>query len=177
MPKIDGLTLGKTISTNQMPPLIIFITSHKEMMTWGYHVRAFRFLCKPLEDSTFQEAILSAIKEILLVDTIMLSHAGNKHLINVKDIIYIESLGEGCCIYTTSSKYIQKEPLKHWLNRLPPHNFIQTHRAFIINLGHVQMIKPTLVHMKNGSEILISVRKRKHLQDALHEYIRRKSRR
>jgi len=175
MPEVDGLSLAKRINDSEKKPLIIFITNHKELMMWGYHVRAFRYLTKPFMDKEFSEAIFSAMSEILLVDTIIITEAGKSILLDVNDIVFIESLGEGCCIHSNNGiKHIRKESLKYWISRLPNGVFIQTHRTFIVNLGYVNDIMTNQVHMKNGYEIPVSVRKRKFLNDALHSYIRRK---
>lgn len=177
MPEADGLSLAKRINNSEVRPLIIFITSHKELMPWGFHVNAFRYLTKPFNDHDFNEAIDSALKKILLVETIIIDTVDYCILVDVRDIIYIESLGEGCCIYTNSSNYIRKETLKYWLNRLPKNTFVQTHRAFVVNLESVYKIETTHVHLKNGNDIPVSFRRRKILNDSLHDYIRRKSRR
>lgn len=176
MPGVDGLSLAKGINNSEIHPLIIFTTSHKELMPWGFHVNAFRYLTKPFNDYDFNEAIESALREILLVETIIIDEPDNCFLVDIRDIIYIESLGEGCCIYTNSNNFIRKDTLKHWLNNLPNDNFIQTHRAFIVNLKYVSNVTNNLVHLKNGKDVPVSVRRHKVLVDALHDYIRRKSR-
>lgn len=89
-------------------------------------------------------------------------------MLDLKEIIYIESLGEGCCIYTNTSEYIRREPLKYWINRLPKKEFTQTHRAFIINLRYVNNIESNFIYMKNGSKIPVSVRKQKILKHVLY---------
>lgn len=177
MPGADGISLAKRINNSEIRPLIIFITSHKELMPWGFHVNAFRYLTKPFNDHDFNEAIDSALTEILLVETIIIDTPNNSVLVDVGEIIYIESLGESCCIYTHSSNYIKKETLKYWLNHLPKNNFIQTHRAFIVNLKYVSSVETNHIHLKNGTDVPVSFRRRKILNDSLHDYIRRKSRR
>lgn len=174
LPDVDGLSLAKKLNDSEIKPIIILITNHKELMEWGFHVRAFRYLTKPINNHLFNEAIINAINEILLVNTVIITEGGKSILLDLKEIIYIESLGEGCCIYTNESKYIRREPLKYWLNRFPKNEFVQTHRSYIVNLRHVDSIEASLVCMKNGNKAPISVRKRKTLNDAMHLYIRRK---
>ena len=177
IPGTDGLSLAKILNDSEMRPIIIFITSHKELMPWGFHVKAFRYLTKPFDNHDFNEAIDSALKELLQVDTIIIDTPDNSILVDVKEIVYIESLGEGCCIYTSSSNYIRKETLKYWLNHLPKNNFIQTHRSFVVNLKYVRSIETNHVYLKNDNNVPVSFRRRKVLKESLHNYIRRKSRR
>lgn len=174
MPDMDGLSLAKRLHGSKTDPLIIFITCHRELMEWGFHVRAFRYLTKPINDNSFNEAIKNALNEIMVVDTILVSDSTKRALLDVRELIYVESLGEGCCFYTNTSKYIRNEPLKYWIDRLPKKEFIQTHRAFVINIRYITNIEPNIVNMKNGSRVPVSVRRRKALNDALHQYLRRK---
>jgi len=171
MADIDGLSLAAKLNASENKPLIIFITIHKEFMELGFHVKAYRYLTKPINDNLFAEAVKNAIKEILRFDKILVTDKDKKILLALKNIIYIESLGEGCCIYTGEAEYIRKEPLKFWLSRLPKKDFIQTHRAYIVNLRHIDYLEPDQVCMKNGSKVPVSVRKRKALHDALRVYL------
>lgn len=42
----------------------ILVTSHREQMPNGYRVKAFRFLCKPINDFSLKEALDSALLEL-----------------------------------------------------------------------------------------------------------------
>lgn len=177
MPGVDGLTLAKIVNESKDKPIIIFLTSHKELMTCGFHVRAFRYLIKPIIQEEFAEAISSAMKEILLFDTLVLEENKKQQVIDISDIIYIESLGEGCCIHTEKLKFIRKESLKYWTKRLPEKVLIQTHRGYIVNLGYVRSLTSNTILLKTEEKIPLAARKRKYVNDALHEYVRRKARR
>ena len=71
MPEMDGFSVAKGMNQLKKKPLIIFLTSHREFMSKGYHVKAFRYLLKPISDQEFQEAIFSAIKEITSFQGVM----------------------------------------------------------------------------------------------------------
>ncbi|CRZ33802.1 LytTR family two component transcriptional regulator [Herbinix hemicellulosilytica] len=170
MADIDGLSMAVRLNALESKPLIIFISAHRDLIELGYHVKAYRFLTKPINDLLFSEAIVNAINEIILIDKLVVVDNDKKILLDLKDVICVEALGEGCCIYTTQNNYIKKEPLKYWLKRLPKKDFIQTHRAYIINLRHIDFIELNQICMKNGIKIPVSVRKRKTLNDILRTY-------
>jgi len=177
MPEIDGFSLAKEL--NQLAkkkPFIIFLTSHKGLSLKGYHVNAFRFLVKPIKDKELQEAISSAVKELMMFCNIVVKVGKEKELISIRELIYIEALGDSCNIYTQESSFVVTEPLKYWKKVLPEALFIQTHKSYLINLQYLKRIKESNVYLKNGEEIPLAFRRRKEVTDTAHEFVRMKGR-
>jgi len=174
MPYIDGLSLAKKMDYDESTKLI-FLSGHQELMKLGFHVRAFRFLTKPVDDNEIREAIQSALKEIIHTDKIMLGKKDDKEIVYVEDIIFIESLGEGCYFHTVEKEYIDRKPLRYWLENLPELSFIQIHRSYVINLKFVQRLNANTVTVSNDFDLPVSVRKKKGIQEALYNYIKMKS--
>ena len=80
MSGIDGLETAKRyqVKYNNGNTKIIFLTSHNELMSKGYIVKAFRFLLKPVEKEALKEAIESAIDEFS-TDEVLVLDAKNYH--------------------------------------------------------------------------------------------------
>lgn len=172
MPELNGVEVAKRLIKLYEKPNIIFLTSHTEFMQFGYKVRAFRFLIKPINDDEFIEAILEVEKEIDSAKILILEENGEKTFVRYADIIYIESLGDETAIHTTRNLFKSNNTLRYFLEELGTICFFQVHKQYIVALGRVLGIGTHFVKLHNIKiEIPISRRKKKLLDEAVLRYI------
>lgn len=57
IPEINGMKIAKIIRQNRKDIEIIFLTSHSELMSEAFKVKAFRFLNKPIDKKKLIEAL------------------------------------------------------------------------------------------------------------------------
>lgn len=101
MPGINGFEAAEKIQIKNSKSKIILLTSHQEFMKHGYKVNAIRYLNKPVDDSEFNEALSSFVKDGTdKRKAIEIYIKKKKYYIFVSDIILIESLGDDLAIYT-----------------------------------------------------------------------------
>jgi len=181
MPEIDGFLVAEKLNQQRKKPLIIFLTSYQDLTSKGYHVKAFRYLTKPINDEAFQEGISSACKEMaplhMAISIIVRDEYEKKYktetvMINLHEITQVEALGTGCCLYTDDSELIVKEPLKHWKTTLPKDIFIQTHKSHLVNLNYVKRIShdKKIIYLKPNQEVPIARNQKKNFIEAFHEF-------
>ena len=84
MPKITGLELIKSLVS---PPVIIFITAHRDFALDGFETGATDYLVKPVRFDRFLKAVNKAR------DYIDLKQKSTVHLVNA-DRIFIKSEGK-----------------------------------------------------------------------------------
>jgi len=172
MPEINGLDVAKKLDEQKKKTFVVFLTNHKEFMPKSFHVKAFRFLTKPIQEEEFQEAIFSAVNEVILVNTISIKHYGKLVFLAINEITHIEALSPGCTIYTEDTFFIVNEPLKHWETVLSSDIFAKSHRAFLINLGYVKEVCVKTIYLTTGREVKLASRERKKVKDAAHEFLK-----
>lgn len=176
MPEIDGMKTAEILRGNGNDSLIIFLTSYVEAMPDAFKVKAFRFLCKPLEKERFMEAVLGAEKELVDNKKIFVTIKGETKIINVTDILYLEAFGDGTYIFTKNEVLESNETLKKWGEKLGTEHFFQTHKSYIIALRYVKRIESKYVIIKNVScDIPVSRRRNAELKERLKKYIREQS--
>ena len=176
MPGINGFEVAKEINKEYKNIFIIFITSHSEMIKEAFKVRAFRYLFKPLNDEEFFEAIKEAVNELSNSNEVIIEQRAESILIDKRNIIYIESLGDGTVLYTESEKYVNSYSLKKWIEILDDISFYQCHRSYIVNFSYVKKIESSKLILKNDYTLPVSVRNRKATKEKLYEYIRQNAR-
>ncbi|MBO7449265.1 MAG: LytTR family transcriptional regulator DNA-binding domain-containing protein [Clostridiales bacterium] len=77
--------------------------------------------------------------------------------IDVKDIIFIESLGHDVIIHTKGERYNSRERLKYMESVLDPDVFLRISNSTIINRNHIKRIESSIfqkfiLHLSEGTK-------------------------
>lgn len=105
-------------------------------------------------------------------DSILGKKEDTYELIELEDIIYIESLNTETFIRNRKGKYKIKDKLYELEKKLEGTQFLRVSKSFIINIKMVETIKPSYnlrfeLNMKNGDKVYVT---RSYYQ-AFKEYI------
>jgi DNA-binding LytR/AlgR family response regulator len=117
-----------------------------------------------------KEALKEVIKELFCKTKIILEHKNGQAIVDIKELIYIESLGDKTALYMVNKYYISNKPLKYWANQLK-NLFYQTHKSYLVNLSYVKKIEDNFAILKNNIKIPISYRKSVNFKVAVKDYI------
>ena len=171
MPDINGMDLSRKLRTTNKNVCISFISNHTELMPDAFKVRAFRFLKKPIVPEQVEELLMNFENELLSQEMISFHENGVLRRVWIDDVICFEAFGDGTYIYTRNATYETSVPLKNWVASLPPEQFFQTHKSYLISLRHMQAIQKNeavMNHMK--MPVPISRRKLAECKRAFLEY-------
>lgn len=90
-------------------------------------------------------------------------------LIDMQDIIYIESIGRKAILHLlneTIEYYARISDLEEWLY---PY-FFRTHRAYLVNLQYIESYNRREVYLKNADSVLISKYRLNNFQKAMEGF-------
>ncbi|SFC12450.1 LytR/AlgR family response regulator transcription factor [Butyrivibrio sp. YAB3001] len=160
MGMLNGLRTAAHIRKQGRNDYIIFLTSHIEFMSEAFKVRAFRFLSKPIQPKAFYEALSEAEKELIGEEKIIVNSNGNKYIVVQSDIVYVESMGDGTCIYTADNQYMNNKTLKYWESTLNPDLFYKTHKTYLVSFKYVKVVQQNEVVLSIDDELAIPVSRR-----------------
>ena len=147
MPMLNGIELFKRIGYS---PVCIFVTAHSEYALESYEAHAFDFILKPVTDRRFSDSVqrlndyLELKERADLYDTlfekgsIVIKEGSTNHRVPLKDIIYIEALNDYSKVVTAKKKYITLSKLKHFMEKLPPEDFIRIHRSYAVAKSKIE---------------------------------------
>ncbi len=173
MNEIDGMRTAASLREKNNNEYIIFLTSHSEFMQEAFKVKAFRYLHKPIQQQGLIEALCTAEREILSNKKIVLNEKNKMQIIDIKNIIYFESYGDGTYIYTNNEIFESIKPLKYWGNIVEKECFFQVHKSFLISLRYVKNIGNSFVQMQYIKQTIpISRRKFPILKKTFLDYIK-----
>jgi len=166
MPKLSGLQF---IQTLQQPPMIILITAYEKYALESYNLNVVDYLLKPVSFERFLKACnkAKALFDLKNKKNVLQNEQAPDHIfVNVEytlvkilfiDILFIEGLKDYIKIHLsfTSKPVLTKITLKAMEEKLPADKFCRIHKSYIINAGHISIIKRDLVTI-GGHEIPVS---------------------
>lgn len=152
---------------------IIFVAENGVYLKEGYKAQPFRYLYLSDTEDEIREAFDGAVKSIRERRGMALEGNGKYHYILLKDVLYIESLGDEIGIFMIDGKeYILRMPLKQMFFLIQD-DFIRFNRQQIVNARYIDYIKDVKGMLVNQEEVAISERERKNVLEKYAEYIGR----
>lgn len=171
MPGIDGITLAKRLRAVSENVQIVFLTSHIEYALEGYEVNALRYLVKPVDMNKLSEVLKYIQDKKNNSRQIMIKQEGEDIVIDISDIIYMESMDKNVKIVTSKSEYITRYNISDYEEELKNSGFLRIHRGYLISLSKVKKIVKNDVVMDGDISLPVSRSNIKTLKDALYAYV------
>lgn len=176
MPEVDGFWIAEELRRKKMDIEIVYLTNHGEMARRAFRVKALRYLQKPCGKEEWEEAMEAAMHELLRNRVLEIkTQSGSVRFEDVRQIEYMESLGDECCIYFQDGYVIGKRSLKYWEAELSE-EFFRCHKSYLVNLEAVEQFEETGLILKSGKKIPLAYRKRKAAKEAVYQYRRERAR-
>jgi DNA-binding LytR/AlgR family response regulator len=151
MPVMNGIELLKSLNK---PPLVIFTTSHTQFAMEAYENNVLDYLVKPIALPKFLKSVEKAKtflkqpaqkKDVFNRDYLFLKKNSILNKVHIKDLQWIEAMGDYVTINTQDARYTLHMTLKALEKKLPAGNFLRIHRSYIIQLDHITSIDDNMV--------------------------------
>lgn len=140
MPDMTGLELLNSIENS---PKVIIVSAYEQYALKGYEFNVVDYLLKPVSFERFFKSV-NKVYEIFQREQkadkkeyIFVKSDKQFKKIQIKDLLFIESMENYVIIHTSYSKEIVNITLKKMMEKLPDDIFLQVHRCYIVNLNHV----------------------------------------
>lgn len=157
-------------------PLIIITSKHTEHAFKSYSYGVVDFLSKPLNVELFNKAIQKVLFFSQNISTKVNHPSDTEHIfvksnlkkrkVFIKDIKWIEALGDYVKLITINGSYVILSTMKAFENDLPTKKFLRIHKSYIINLKRVERYNSKFVEIDNF-KIPLSRNKKLNLSQAL----------
>ncbi|MGA8218428.1 MAG: LytTR family DNA-binding domain-containing protein [Solirubrobacterales bacterium] len=174
MPDLSGTDLAKVLTRFATPPAVVFVTAYPDAAVEAFELRAVDYLVKPVSQKRLEQAITrigelggvrvhedstvgasgsngegdegSADRDIVPVDGL----GGTTRLVPRGSILYLQAAGDYVRVVTEEGRFLLRGTLSGIASRWGAFGFLQVHRQFVVNLGHVVEVRPRL----NGTATL-----------------------
>ena len=152
MPQITGVDFVRSLAH---PPKVIFTTAYRDYAVDAFELNVVDYLLKPISFERFTKAInnfmevetthVVSTRETVLdkkeePDYIFLKADKKHYKVNLSDILYFESLGDYVIVFTVNKKIVTKERIGNFAFNLPPEQFIQIHRSYIVSISKIESV-------------------------------------
>src|SRR5699024_2374429 len=118
----------------------------------AFEINVHDYIMKPYTKERLTQSIERLIEKTKTTDIIgrlYIKHKNDIHIIQKKDIIFIERTGRSTTIYTKTDQIKTYQTLKELEWELRERDFLRSHRSFIINIHYVMNFS---LYAKNRSE-------------------------
>lgn len=168
MEDVYGIVVKNYFQKRKKDTIIIFVTSHNEMMSQAFGVNVMGFVTKSYLDNQLQVMLDDAMKRVMNtvsiegVDSRKVCYIQAEHIYNILHLENETEVSVRC-----SSADLEK--------MLEVVGFIRVHRTYIINMAYVDHIKDKTV-LVNKREIPVSARLKSRLRKEYSRYCRENAR-
>lgn len=172
MPQMDGLEVARRIRQKSDHAIIIFVTSHRELMQEAFEVLAFNYLVKPLDDERVAQVLQNAIDYVVKrKKEFILKNGKVTQVIIYEKILYFESQKRKMIIHTVDGNYECYASIKETLMLLDLKQFTRIHASFIVNMEQVKTTIASEIELHTGEYIPISKKYCRGFNDAYRDFI------
>lgn len=159
---MNGYELARSIRKDNPLIIIVFITNSHEYILNGYDVNALRYIIKPFSDNQIHNVLNIAYGQYQTQhDQYFVIAEKKQHMvIPYKDISYLESQGHHLHIklMPDTKHVLTRMRLQDAINDLKNELFIQTHRAFVVNVMYIRVLQRRQLLLADGSTIPIGTK-------------------
>lgn len=171
MPAVDGITLARSLRARSEKVFIVFLTGHVEYALEGYEVNALRYLTKPVDTDKLKEVIRYVQDKQGSGRQIIVKEDGEQLLIDIADVMYMESMNQNVRIVTTKGEHVIRYNIGDFEQQLAGDGFFRIHRGYLVALAKVKKLVKSDVIMEDGTALPVSRSNIKPLKDALYAYV------
>ena len=159
MPEMSGIDLVKNL---KKPPLVIFVTSHRDYALDCYEVSPVDFLLKPIELDRFIKSIekvksrFEDMAKSTSVEPYLFIRESQAYIqIAHKDILYMKAQENYVQITTSDKVFLPILTISKLEEQLKGDSFLRVHRSHIVNRSAISSISKDYITLVSGQKIPI----------------------
>ncbi len=181
MPDQSGFEILKSFSDEEKEIILIFVTSHSELVYDSFLFRPLNFISK--NGSSFIKTklhlVTNQMMEVLKQERVIVLNDKTlgRYSVVLRRILYIESNRHNVIYHLDDlkTKITVRDTLQNLENEFKKFDFIKVHRKYLVNLKHIFNVDLTkeVVILKQGIHIPMSRGNKNIVDQALTNYLRR----
>lgn len=176
MPDIGGFDIAEQISSKSNT-LIVFVTTHDELVYSSLKFRPFRFIRKAYLEEELPETLEAVNKEIAKLNVsskFILQTKNGEVLLNINNIEYIEIYSHLMQVYTVGGEILEcYGSLSEMEKQLNDFDFVRTHKSYLVNCRYIFSIEKNRIILDDKTEIPLSRYKADTVKSKFKNHLRR----
>lgn len=156
LPDIGGLAVAERIKEMPNAPILVFVTSHDELVYDSFRVHPFGFIRKGCMDEELKKILKDCEKELAARERYFTFKGNNENIrLKLSEILYFESDQNYLKIYSKGETYRFRSTIGTVEEMLSEKGFIRFHRGFLVNQEAVKILGGDEVELITGDKIPI----------------------
>ena len=169
-----GLEIAKRIrESGNIKTEIVFISNDDSFALYGYKLRVFDYLIKPMPIKAIAETLdrYFCYFESDAVSSFSFKVSGVIQKISIDDIYYFTSSGRKCIIVSKRTDCEFYSKLDEIENQLSKDEFLRVHQSYIVNIRYIKSLTKDGLTMSNGLFVPISQRRYGEVKSKFMKYL------
>ncbi len=168
----NGINIGLYVQSNFPNAIIVFVSSHEELVFSALSIRFFQFVRK----SKYQTDIIKVLKQLKKymdenIKKTVIKVNGRMHLIKFSEIIYLMSIGHDLIIKTIHEEFTVHTSLIKFMSVINYKELVQIERNLIINLNFTKDVTRIKVIMFDDAEHNVGRKYQNNLIEKYEEFL------
>lgn len=166
MPSMDGLELVDVIRKHDEKSIVLFVSSHNELVGVGYKYDVQNFITKPVTQVQINCEMNRAIRKLNTYEQRYIAVKNEKGYFKLflSDIEYIETVNRKVLFHLRNGEqedgYFKMRDLEE---RLEPFFFVRCHNGIIVNVDCIESLHDLTIKLYSGEEIYITRSRKQNL--------------
>lgn len=149
LPELNGLSFLKTLIN---PPKVIVTTAYPDYAVDAFEENVLDYLVKPFSYERFFKAITRVRNQIQITNNetdkqLFLYADKTIYKITIDDILYLKAEVDYVKVITKEKSILLLDSLHNWEKKLYDHNFVRTHRSYIVNFEQIDKVSGNLIYI------------------------------
>lgn len=141
MPHLSGYELADIIHSHALHIDVIFVTANSGYAVHAFEINVHDYIMKPYTKdrlTTSIKRVMEKSRQAEITGRLYIKQKNNIHIIQKKDIVFIERTGRSSTIFTKSGTIKTYQTLKELEGELRERDFLRSHRSFIVNIHYIK---------------------------------------
>ncbi len=158
----NGMETARELRQKDKKVILIFVTAVVDYVFQAFDVGAFHYIVKPIDNMKFAEVLKRAVRELNEENQnvkapeekhLIINNGGVHRKVAIEDIVYAEVFNRKVVIHK------QDETIEYYgkmsvLEALAGESFFRPHRAYLVNLKHVEKYDANTIYLEKGSVLM-----------------------
>lgn len=145
---MEGTTLAAAAKKILPGAKIVFATAYSQYAVKAFELGVDNYILKPFDPDRVRLVLEKCHREMkqsaapLSSDRLAINTNRKILLLDISQIVYLETEGRGCIIHTTGGNYNENQLLGEFEKRLAPQGFFRIHKSYLVNLNYISEMFP-----------------------------------
>ncbi|MBT9775644.1 response regulator [Clostridium sp. MCC353] len=146
---MEGTTLAAAAQKMMPKAQIVFATAYSQYAVKAFELGVSNYILKPFDPERVKRVLEKCRKEmeaprtpLLQSDKLAINTNKKILLVDIHQIVYLETEGRGCIIHTAAGDYTDNQLLGEFEKKLASHSFYRIHKSYLVNLNYISELFP-----------------------------------